>query len=485
MSTATTTSTPTLTLRPDNLKRIDLSNFEARPGNDFSSAFTAFDEPLEGDQADYLPQRFAELKQELVQNPEKVVESWKRLKLVLGDKIKLIEQEGSNIIPEISFNEIQKLDPAKRQNILEKGCVIIRNVFPKEKALEFKKDAQEYIKLNPQTKGYPASDPIVYELYWSKSQVNARSDPKMMETMKFINNLWHTNDPNVEVSLNHNLSYADRFRIRNPGDDSFTLGPHADGGCIERWEDEEYRKCYKDVFNGDWENYDSYDVTHRTKANMNIYPVANACSVFRSFQGWLSMSSVGPSEGTILLAPFIKEITSYFLLKPFFDEFDELDLQSSKFPGSKLGKNQEFNEKSHPDLNLSKLMTSIPKVQPGDAVFWHCDLIHAVDPVHKGELDSSVMYIPAVPLCDLNTKYLKLQREALLKGLTGPDFPGFPTSEAETNHQNRADSKFVYQVGGLQALQELGLEPIKYDENDSQGVKAVIDNFNKELFYKV
>ncbi|CCH46093.1 hypothetical protein BN7_5681 [Wickerhamomyces ciferrii] len=280
----------------------------------------------------------------------------------------------------------------------------------KRKHLNLKKDAQDYIKLNPQTKGYPESNKIVYELYWPKSQINARSDPKMMEPMKFFNNLWHTNNPDVEVSLNHNLSYADRFRIRNPGDDSFTLGPHADGGCIERWEDEEYRKCYEDVFNGDSENYDPYDVTHRTKANMNIYPVANACSVFRSFQ----------------------ELTNYYLLKPLFNVFDELDLQSSKFLGSKLGKNQEFNDKSHPDLNLSKLMTSIPKVEPGDAVFWHCDLIHAADLVHRGEVDSSVMYIPAVPLCDLNTKYLKLQREAFLKGLTGPDISGFPTSELKT-----------------------------------------------------
>ncbi|CCH46092.1 Transcriptional activator protein [Wickerhamomyces ciferrii] len=58
----------------DNLERIDLFNYEARPGNDFSSAFTAFYKPLDGDQGDYLPQKFAELKQELLQNPETVVD---------------------------------------------------------------------------------------------------------------------------------------------------------------------------------------------------------------------------------------------------------------------------------------------------------------------------------------------------------------------------------------------------------------------------
>ena len=28
----------------------------------------------------------------------------------------------------------------------------------------------------------------------------------------------------------------------------------------------------------------------------------------------------------------------------------------------------------------------------------HCDLVHAVEANHRGDLDSSVFYIPAVPL---------------------------------------------------------------------------------------
>mgnify|MGYP001356947321 CR=1 FL=1 len=43
----------------------------------------------------------------------------------------------------------------------------------------------------------------------------------------------------------------------------------------------------------------------------------------------------------------------------------------------------------HPHLRLDQTMTSVPKVYPGDMVFWHCDLIHSVERVHNGSNDSA------------------------------------------------------------------------------------------------
>ena len=34
-------------------------------------------------------------------------------------------------------------------------------------------------------------------------------------------------------------------------------------------------------------------------------------------------------------------------------------------------------------------MVSVPKVNPGDAVYWHCDVIHAVEREHTGSGDSA------------------------------------------------------------------------------------------------
>ena len=44
---------------------------------------------------------------------------------------------------------------------------------------------------------------------------------------------------------------------------------------------------------------------------------------------------------------------------------------------------------SHPHLRLDDCMVSVPKVNPGDTVFWHCDVIHAVEKEHTGSGDSA------------------------------------------------------------------------------------------------
>ena len=44
---------------------------------------------------------------------------------------------------------------------------------------------------------------------------------------------------------------------------------------------------------------------------------------------------------------------------------------------------------SHPHLRLEECMISVPKVNPGDTVFWHCDVVHAVENEHKGSGDSA------------------------------------------------------------------------------------------------
>ena len=92
-------------------------------------------------------------------------------------------------------------------------------------------------------------------------------------------------------------------------------------------------------------------------------------------------------------------------------------------------------------------MVSIPKVNPGDMVFWHCDTIHAVEPKNKSEIhDSSVFYIPACFDCDINQKLLKLQKEAFLNGTSPPDFP---QTNSELQWTNRATIDDLDDLGKL------------------------------------
>ena len=83
--------------------------------------------------------------------------------------------------------------------------------------------------------GFPANEPTVYELYWSPSQVLARAHPNLRRTQAFLMSHWHSDNKSARISTSHPVAYADRLRIRQPGDAGFALGPHVDGGSCERW----------------------------------------------------------------------------------------------------------------------------------------------------------------------------------------------------------------------------------------------------------
>jgi hypothetical protein len=87
------------------------------------------------------------------------------------------------------------------------------------------------------------------------------------------------------VDLSTPISYFDRLRIRTPGDTSFTLGPHIDGGSIERWEDKAFRRVWSKVLEGGskWKQHDPFDASPRLDANQDLY---NAPSVLYIIPSW-------------------------------------------------------------------------------------------------------------------------------------------------------------------------------------------------------
>lgn len=236
------------------------------------------------------------------------------------------------------------------------------------------------------------------------------------------------------------LMYADRFRIRHPGGLWNAHPPHVDGGTIERWEEPNFRKCFADIFEGKWRSHDPYDLAGRLNARSSLYGRPGQSSVFRTFQGWVAISETAPGEGTLRVFPSVLLSNAYLILRPFFrptvppsspDIRDpknwEFDLSDPEFPGI-IPRDGGYvgpfpTPEKHPHLRLEKAMTSVPKVYPGDAVFWHCDVVHSVEPEHNGQGDSAVMYIPAVPTTPANLEYVNRQRENFFKGERPPDFP--------------------------------------------------------------
>lgn len=131
-----------------------------------------------------------------------------------------------------------------------------------------------------------------------------------------------------------------------------------------------------------------------------------------------------------------------------------LDLDSSAFPGSPLGRSQELNDDTHPHLNLNRTLISMKAVNPGDQVWWHCDGVHAVESEHNGKNPSSVLYIPSVPLTEANARYVREQREHFHGRIPPPDFPG---GEGESRFEGTASDDAITTVEGSQGM---GLSPL-------------------------
>lgn len=109
--------------------------------------------------------------------------------------------------------------------IRKRGVAVVKNVFGQQEALSFKQQVRNYIADNKdKTKAFPKHDPQVYELYWSPSQIKARADPRMIHAQSFLQKLWRSSNSQDMEGLKTPMTYADRLRIRTPGDASFALG---------------------------------------------------------------------------------------------------------------------------------------------------------------------------------------------------------------------------------------------------------------------
>jgi Protein of unknown function (DUF1479) len=91
-------------------------------------------------------------------------------------------------------------------------------------------------------------------------------------------------------------------------------------------------------------------------------------------------------------------------------------------------------------------------VLPGDTVWWHQDVIHAVEDHHKGRGYSNVIYIGAAPWCDKNQAFADKQATAFLAGRSGPDFA---PEDYELDFAGRARADDLSSLGRMQ----MGLQP--------------------------
>ena len=202
--------------------------------------------------------------------------------------------------------------------------------------------------------------------------MQARQHANMAVVQKALLSLWHLNEDNeAKVNLSKPLTYVDRLRIRQPGDNGFNLPLQIDGGGIERWLEPTYRQVYRHILNGDWPDYDPFEADYRSEAIMKESGYANGYSFFRAFQGWLTLSPSGPGSGTLRVLPLLKEATAYWILRPFMS-----DVPRDLFPGCYPAKTLHITEKWH--QLLADHLVSIPDISPGDTVWWHPDTVRNI-----------------------------------------------------------------------------------------------------------
>ncbi|KAF8574565.1 DUF1479-domain-containing protein [Ramaria rubella] len=418
-----------------------------------------------------FPPRFIELKKQLIaSDPEsrtRFKDAWDDLLGELAAMRKTIKEKGTDLIPQVEFADLDQVSPELIATIKTTGSVVIKNVVDDDEALAWKKSVKEYVAANPTIPGFPEENKQFFHMYWSKSQVKARAHANVLASQKWMNSLYHAAPgTNNENPLDIPLAYADRLRIRQAGVQWLAHPPHIDGGAIERWEDLGFRHVYGEILKGNWKAHDPYDLQARIHAKSNIYNRPGQSSIFRTFQGWLAMSDTGPGEGTLQVFPNVTLSNAYLILRPFFrpiptpvsdDPLDPknwaFDISTPDFPGIFPQGDAFFgprvSDESHPHLNVSETMVSVPHVKPGDMVYWHCDVIHSVEAEHRGNNDSSVMYIPAVPATPQNTAYLEKQKANFLNGAPPPDFP---QNQGEIGFQYLGNDKDIVDPVGRRAM---------------------------------
>ena len=117
-----------------------------------------------------------------------------------------------------------------------------------------------------------------------------------------MNRLWKfESEGKVHFDPDQVPVYADRIRRRPPGSASLGLSPHVDGGSVERWLDENFRKVYRHVFSGHWRDHDPYDAAYRPE--VQEIPSPAVCSMFRTYQGWTALTRQGKGDGTLPVDP--------------------------------------------------------------------------------------------------------------------------------------------------------------------------------------
>jgi hypothetical protein len=405
-----------------------------------------------------IPQAIKQAQRDLRASVPDLAGRFARLTEALRDEVADVRAEtaAGGAVPEISYADVAagRVSEATRARVRRRGCVVIRGVFDPAQVQSWNAEIVRYIDdihylekskakagLDKYFSALSSGAPQIFSLYWSRPQMMARQAETMATTRAWLNRLWTFEKNGVRLfEPDRQINYADRIRRREPGDRSLGLSPHSDGGSVERWCEPTFRALYREVLEGDPFKFDPFDAEART--GTREIPSPAVCSAFRTFQGWTALTRQGPGDGTLNLVP-IAQTMPWMLLRALQPDVPQGDLCGAQ-PGRALGAHAQWH------APLLDALVPIPEVQPGDTVWWHQDILHAVEDHHRGSHYSNVIYIGAAPWCDKNARFVQRQAEAFVAGRSSPDFAA---EDYEIDFAGRATPADLSELG----LRQMGL----------------------------
>lgn len=312
-------------------------------------------------------------------------QSWLQACKNLEDVTAEIAAKGNSIIPVLDTETILSaggLNDSQREEVKRVGAFVFNGTIAEDETKKLYDELKKYVADNKAfIKAWPAASPSMLILYDSPVRNTLRAHPTHLQLQRLLNDLWHDK---TDRTSSDPLVYHDVVRDRGPGQPFLGLGPHIDAGSLCRWADEGCLKTYDKIFAGMVNEHDCYDLGVRQDANPELFPGFAHSSVFRSFQGWTALTPTAPREGTIMVYPNVANAVAYMLLRPFFapptDPSEIMDAEkwtfdeTGWFPGTIKASSQKSSRSSHPHLKLEQCLVHMPKLQPGDTVWWHSDV---------------------------------------------------------------------------------------------------------------
>jgi len=362
-----------------------------------------------------------------------------------------LRDAGKPVIPEVSFDDLSNggFTHDQQQLVKKRGCVVVRRTVTEQQANDWNLRLEDYLASNSYyqelDKAVELGDvergkhPNILDIYWSRSQLEIRQSARLHQVQQHLNRLWRVAESGKGAfDQAQTCTYADRVRIRQPDDQTHGLPAHVDSCSLESWFDSDtIWRTYKTLLNGDWQEYDAYDAIDRACTERT--PHAGACGMFRTFQGWMALTPQGADCGTLQLVPSSRCVAWMFLnMIQSCETGDEPTLPVPNAP---------YNLDKQKHAQLIQGLCSIPDMRSGDTVWWHPDVVHAVEHSNHSNIPSSVVYLGNAPVCRRNLEYLRAQLGAFNKGVSPPDFPD---TEIEASYVGRSTTTELTSLGAQQ-----------------------------------